>query len=438
MDTNSRGGIAATVRSPLDVAEATFRLLACEPGGLALPCTGLAPQLPQRQIGLVELRDLLCSRSVGNAARDEVWRQLVTLARQGDPSWVVSAVGMALPALRGIAGSLRRGSVAGDPYDLDTEVLTGFLEALRTLEVDRPNIRPRLCDAARRAGERARRIAEADACRRIPSNASCPPKAPWGHPDLVLADAVTKGVISEVDAELIGRTRLEDLTLAEAAGQLGLTAEAAKKRRQRAEPVLCAAVQSGEVQAGLSLPITSSAPRRVEAHTSARSRDTSDTRSASIEPKGGRGAIPGSARNPLPLPAIARTRLYPCGLTRCRRTASRTICGSAPMRLAVVAVVVLVLLAAWAVAGHADTLAAPKKPESLQQVIENLRNWLVGFLVALATLMATVGGLRYLLAGGDPGEVAKAKNTLRFAAFGYAIAALAPVLVSALKSIVGV
>lgn len=88
-----------------------------------------------------------------------------------------------------------------------------------------------------------------------------------------------------------------------------------------------------------------------------------------------------------------------------------------------------------ALAAAARPLSAA--PTSLTQVIDNLRNWIIGLLVALATLMATVGGLRYMLAGGDPSEVAKAKNTLRFAAVGYAIAALAPLLVSILKQIVG-
>ena len=31
---------------------------------------------------------------------------------------------------------------------------------------------------------------------------------------------------------------------------------------------------------------------------------------------------------------------------------------------------------------------------SLNQVIDNLRNWLIGLLVALATLLLTVGGVR--------------------------------------------
>lgn len=76
-------------------------------------------------------------------------------------------------------------------------------------------------------------------------------------------------------------------------------------------------------------------------------------------------------------------------------------------------------------------------PSSLTGVIDNIRNWLVGLLVGLATLFLTVGGLRYLLAGGDPSEVAKAKDTLKYAAFGYGVAVLAPLLVAILKKIVG-
>ncbi|MBA9003088.1 hypothetical protein HNR21_001970 [Actinomadura cellulosilytica] len=74
---------------------------------------------------------------------------------------------------------------------------------------------------------------------------------------------------------------------------------------------------------------------------------------------------------------------------------------------------------------------------SLEQVIENLRDVLVGLLVGLATLFATIGGVRYILAGGDPGEVEAAKRTLRYAAIGYGIAVLAPVLVQLLQKVVG-
>ncbi|MET9087509.1 pilin [Streptomyces sp. NPDC004237] len=70
-------------------------------------------------------------------------------------------------------------------------------------------------------------------------------------------------------------------------------------------------------------------------------------------------------------------------------------------------------------------------------VINNLRDWIIGLLAGLATLFLTFGGLRYLMAGGDPGEVEAAKRALRAAAIGYGLATLAPVIVTVLQGIVG-
>lgn len=50
----------------------------------------------------------------------------------------------------------------------------------------------------------------------------------------------------------------------------------------------------------------------------------------------------------------------------------------------------------------------------------------------------TIGGVKYLIASGEPGEVEKAKHALKSAAIGYALAILAPGLVSILQHIVGV
>lgn len=75
--------------------------------------------------------------------------------------------------------------------------------------------------------------------------------------------------------------------------------------------------------------------------------------------------------------------------------------------------------------------------ESFDQVLDNIRNWLVGILAGLATVCLTVGGARYVLASGDPGEVEKSKTALRAACIGYGLAMLAPVIVAVLKSIVG-
>lgn len=98
-----------------------------------------------------------------------------------------------------------------------------------------------------------------------------------------------------------------------------------------------------------------------------------------------------------------------------------------PAAAAAAMLVIAVAPPAFAATGGAAT--------SLNSVIDNLRNWLVGILAAVATLFLTVGGLRYLTAGGDPGQVEKAKTALKSAAIGYALAALAPLLVSILASL---
>lgn len=73
----------------------------------------------------------------------------------------------------------------------------------------------------------------------------------------------------------------------------------------------------------------------------------------------------------------------------------------------------------------------------LPTVVNNATKWLVGILAVLATFF-TLGGARYLAAGGDPGEVERAKSAFRSAGIGYALALLAPVILSVLKNILGV
>ena len=81
---------------------------------------------------------------------------------------------------------------------------------------------------------------------------------------------------------------------------------------------------------------------------------------------------------------------------------------------------------------HVVALAA-----SLDQVLTNLRNWIMGILALVATVFLTLGGARYIIAAGDAGEVSKAKECFKGAALGYALAVLAPLVVQILRGIVG-
>src|SRR3954467_11687604 len=94
----------------------------------------------------------------------------------------------------------------------------------------------------------------------------------------------------------------------------------------------------------------------------------------------------------------------------------------------------LVLATAVALISAPAALAAAN---DLNQVIDNLGVWLTGLLAALAPLRVMIGGVRYLLAAGDPGSHERAKGSIRAALIGYALALLAPVLVSIVQRIVG-
>ena len=97
------------------------------------------------------------------------------------------------------------------------------------------------------------------------------------------------------------------------------------------------------------------------------------------------------------------------------------------LTLALMLIVLLALAAAPAALAASD----------INTVISNLRVWITGLLAGLATLLLMIGGLRYLLAGGDPGMHERAKGSIRTALIGYALALLAPVLVSIVQRIVG-
>lgn len=111
--------------------------------------------------------------------------------------------------------------------------------------------------------------------------------------------------------------------------------------------------------------------------------------------------------------------------------------GVARRRLVLVAEVASLAVMLSASSAHAETTQVLALAGSVSDVLNNIRNWLMGILALLATVFLSVGGVRYLVGSGDPGEVEKAKTAFKSAGFGYALAALAPLIVAILKGIVG-
>jgi hypothetical protein len=181
---------------PLDAAEAAFRALITGPRPLAVNPGRLAAGLPDRLMPLGELRALLLHPATSPAARNKVWAELVRRALAGDPAWVVGLAGVAMPGLRRAAASLSAGW-RGDTDDLQAEILTGFLAALRALDLDDLDHVPlasRLCWAAWRAGQKHACASAAWASRRRDLDSSgAGPALPWGHPDFVLAPPSAQG-----------------------------------------------------------------------------------------------------------------------------------------------------------------------------------------------------------------------------------------------------
>ncbi|PPK61895.1 hypothetical protein V5P93_002368 [Actinokineospora auranticolor] len=217
----------------LDAARSTFEWLVTGPHPVSLDGR-LFPGFPARWVPLDEVCDLLLRADCRQTVRDAVWTHLVRLARTEGGTWTIGAVGVALPALTSVCARLSA-RFAGDPSDIHAAVLTAFVAELATIDLHRPRVMNRLRWVAYRAGYAC--VREALTMPR-PSGlgyGSMTPPPPSGHPDFVLADAVAAGVITAAEAELIGSTRFEDVSLADAAALRDLSHQAVKKARRRAE-----------------------------------------------------------------------------------------------------------------------------------------------------------------------------------------------------------
>lgn len=244
--------------SPLDAVDAAFAKLTCDPGPLTLDLNEVSEPLGDDNglpggviagvIDLPALRRWLLKHPRAYAVRDVVWRELIRRARLDGPEWVIAATAMAMPALRRYAGQLRTGW-AGDAHDLDAEILTGFLTALRDrVDLARPAPYAALCKAAWRAGHE---LHQRDGAEAIPvadlEHVTGPrtPKRPYGHPDLLVRRAVLLGIVDPADEQPYIDLRLGRRAVEPIAARLGIATDTLRRRVQRIDERIAGALAEG-------------------------------------------------------------------------------------------------------------------------------------------------------------------------------------------------
>jgi hypothetical protein len=226
---------------PFEVLDRSFQLLVCEPAPMALDGFAVDGLPDDRLIPLDELRGMLLHPAVGFDTRDSALTWLVGRAQTEGGGWLVGLVGVLLPGIGRRVYPLCR-AFPRLAHDLEAEALAGLLQAVRGWRLGEDRVATRLVWAAARAAHRLLRralaVAEWEACVGLEVE---PPARPAVHGELRLHQAVAAGVVvSQLDAELVAATRIEEIPLRALAGRWGVGYEALRKRRQRAEAALAA------------------------------------------------------------------------------------------------------------------------------------------------------------------------------------------------------
>ena len=233
---------------PFDALDRTFALLTSGPGQPFLDVRD-ERALPGSELSAEQVVDLLRRDPAERA--DVLWRRVITQVRAGQAAWtVVAAKAMAplmVTAIRRFGRLHTLGGSSAQSDELDAELLACLVEQLHTLDVASGQIGKRLWQEVANAACRYRKSLQREDRHRAEVDVFAVAGGGRGRgPVSVLAEAVSSGVLTDQQADLVSRTRLEQQSLKLVAGQLGLSYITARRRRQQAEQVLARALVRAE------------------------------------------------------------------------------------------------------------------------------------------------------------------------------------------------
>ncbi|GAA3744718.1 hypothetical protein [Salinactinospora qingdaonensis] len=222
-----------------------------------LVISGAAPPvLPMADLPGVEAEELAAGQVVTLLRRgsvevaDALWRRVLARSRAGQTVWTVVAAGAMLPRL--VSACSRFGRVPNDHIaDVEAEMLAALLEQMRSVDTSGTDVGSQLWHAAANTAYRCGYHAQQNRRRLTPWD---PLERETPHHDgrgpvTVLAEAITQGLLTRTEADLIARTRLESQTLGQVAADLGLAYITARRRRHAAEARLAHALEEKSADA---------------------------------------------------------------------------------------------------------------------------------------------------------------------------------------------
>ena len=83
------------------------------------------------------------------------------------------------------------------------------------------------------------------------------------------------------------------------------------------------------------------------------------------------------------------------------------------------------------------TIDNPLKADTLEDLIDNIINFIFWVATALAPLLIVIAGFYFITAAGDPGRIQTAKNIILYTVIGYGIILLSKGLILVLKEVLG-
>lgn len=225
---------------PFEVLRRTLALLTTGPHQPALPAGSAG-------VGCEELSAshvIALLRQGPKEVADALWHEVFARSRAGESTWTVIAAGAMLPRM--VTACSRYARVPRqDIHDVESEMLAALLEQVRSIPPGVGDVGERLWSAVSNTANRwsYRHTREARWPTRHNPDGLAPGLVPEGRgPVTVLAECVTAGVVTSVEADLVARTRLEHSTLTDVAQELGLTYITARRWRSSAEQRLAKAL----------------------------------------------------------------------------------------------------------------------------------------------------------------------------------------------------